>query len=124
MCWFRFQLHPTMIGRITKAMREVQYLRYLDGENRLRIRFELERGQVASFVVQLECEIEGHAWLPIVRYDTAHGFAHRDKMHPYRETEKTEIPTRNFKQGLTFAIGDMETNWQAYRRRHEEWLKK
>lgn len=105
-------------------MREVKYLRFLDGENLLRVRFELERGEVIAFSVQLESDFEGHGWFPVVRYDTAHGFAHRDKMHPSRETEKTEIPTRSFKQGLTFAIGDLENNWREYRRRYEEWLKK
>ena len=105
-------------------MKEVNYLRYLDAENRLRIRFELERGQVVLFAVQLECEFTSHGWIPVVRYDTAHGFAHRDRMHPYQETEKTELRTRNYKEGLTFAMDDLETNWQIYRRRYEQWLKK
>jgi len=105
-------------------MREVKYLRHLDEENILRTRFELERGQVVSFAVQLECEFAGHGKIPVVRYDTAHGFVHRDKMHPYRDTEKTEIPVRSYKEGLSFAINDLETNWQVYRRRYEEWLKK
>lgn len=105
-------------------MREVKYLRHLDEENILRIRFQLDRGQVTFFSVQLECRFEEYGWIPVVRYDTAHGFAHRDKMHPYRETEKTELRTRNYKEGLTFAIDDLETNWHVYRRRYEEWLKK
>jgi hypothetical protein len=105
-------------------MREVKYLRFLDDENILRVRFQLERGLIVSFVVQLECNLEAQAWTPIIRYDTAHGFAHRDKMHPYRDTEKTEIHVRNFKEGLTFSITDLENNWRYYRRRYEEWLKK
>lgn len=105
-------------------MREVKYLRFLDSENILRIRFELERGEVVSFMVQFECDFHEQGWTPVVRYDTAHGFAHRDKMVPHRDTEKMELPVSSYKEGLTFAIQDLETNWQDYRRRYEEWLKK
>ena len=93
-------------------------------DNILRIRFELDRGQVLSFVAQLECFLEGSGWLSIVRYDTAHGFAHRDTMRPGEETEKTEIPVLNCKEGLNYAIDDIKANWQTYRWRYEEWLKK
>ena len=104
-------------------MRVISYRRFLDNDNLLRIRFELERGQVFSFTVQLECFFHRQGWTPIIRCDTAHGFAHRDKMHPYQHAEKMEMPVSNYKEGLTFAIGDLETNWQEYRRRYEEWLK-
>ncbi|MBU4226326.1 MAG: hypothetical protein KKC71_10985 [Chloroflexi bacterium] len=101
-------------------MREVKYRRFLDNANILRISFALERGQVLSFVVQLECYFEGTGWIPIVRYDTAHGFARRDKMQPHRDTEKMELAVRDYKEGLTFAIEDLETNWHEYRRRYAE----
>jgi hypothetical protein len=38
------------------------------------IRFKSE---VLRFVVQYETKFEGK-WLPVVRYDTEHGYAHRD----------------------------------------------
>ena len=77
-------------------MRLVAYIHAFDDNNILRIRFELDRGRVLSFVVQLECYFEDNGWLPVLRCDTAHGIAHRDKIHPRKETEKTEIPVRNY----------------------------
>jgi hypothetical protein len=41
-------------------------------------------------------------------------------MYPGRKTEKSEIPVRNFNDGLNFAIDDLEANWREYRRRYEE----
>ena len=100
-------------------MRTVEFRRFFDNDNALRVRFDVDHGEVLSFIVQLESWIS-NKWTAIVRYDTAHGFAHRDKMHSRKETEKVEILVRNYKEGLNFAIDDMEANWQDYRRRYEE----
>lgn len=104
-------------------MRTVDFRRMLDDENALRVRFDLESGDVVMFVVQLECKFEDK-WTAIIRYDTAHGFAHRDRMYPHQETEKTEMRVRDFNEGLTIAMFDLVNNWSDYRRRYEEWLKK
>jgi hypothetical protein len=100
-------------------MRTVEFRRFFDNDNALRIRFDVDRGEVLSFVVQLESWI-GDKWTAIIRYDTAHGFAHRDKMHPRKEAEKVEISVRNYKEGLNFAIEDLEAHWREYRRRYGE----
>jgi len=100
-------------------MRTVEFRWLFDNDNALRVHFEIEHGKVNSFVVQLEC-LWKDKWNPVVRYDTAHGFAHRDKMYPGRKTEKSKIPVRNFNDGLNFAIDDLEANWREYRRRYEE----
>ena len=64
-------------------MRLVEFHRYLDDDNGLRVQFELERGQVFKFMVQLECKIaESDEFTAVIRYDTAHGFAHLDRLHP------------------------------------------
>ncbi|MCI0555760.1 MAG: hypothetical protein L0287_32845 [Anaerolineae bacterium] len=105
-------------------MRLVAFNYIFDRDDLLRIRFELDRGQVMSFVVQLECFLGEPGWLPIVRYDTAHGFAHRDTMRPNEETEKIEIAVESYKDGLNYAIDDIKANWQVYRRRYEKWLEK
>lgn len=105
-------------------MRLVAFNYIFDRDNILRIRFELDRGQVLAFVAQLECLFEDSGWLPVVRYDTAHGFTHRDTMRPNEETEKTEISVRSYKEGLNYAMDEIKANWQAYRWRYEEWLKK
>lgn len=103
-------------------MRTVEFRRLFDDENAARVRFQLDRNRIILFVVQLECFIK-EEWIPIVRYDTAHGFAHRDLMHPARPPEKKEIQVEDFNAGLTFALQDLATNWKKYRERYEEWQK-
>ncbi len=44
--------------------------------------------RIVFFRVQLETLIE-REWFPVVRYDTAHGFAHRDLMSRHGQVEKT-----------------------------------
>ena len=104
-------------------MRTVEFRRLLSDDNALRVRFELERGRVLKFVVQLECYLDGK-WVPVVRYDTAHGFAHCDRLHPYEATAKTKMNTQDYNEALTFAIQDLVDNWSDYRRRYKEWLER
>ena len=103
-------------------MRTVEFRRLLDDKNVVRVSFTVERNQVLRFVVQLECRFNGE-WEPVVLYDTAHGFAHRDVLHPAGKTDKTEMAVRDYNEALTFAIRDLTDNWASYRRRYEEWLK-
>lgn len=104
-------------------MRIVKFRHLFDDKNAARIWFELERNQVLGFVVQLECRCNGE-WIPVVRFDTHHGFAHRDLMHPSNQASKTEMAVRDYNEGLTFAISDLSANWESYRRRYEQWLEK
>lgn len=101
-------------------MRTVEFRRLFDEENAARVRFQLDRNRVIEFVVQLECFIDGE-WIPIVRYDTAHGFAHRDLMRPLRPPEKREMRVKDFNEGLTFALKDLAAHWEKYRERYEQW---
>jgi len=103
--------------------RRVEFRRLLNTENALRVRFELEQGQVVEFVVQLECLFDGR-WAAVVRYDTVHGFAHCDRLHPYEPATKTRMQLASYNKALTFAIDDLTLNWQAYRERYEEWLRR
>lgn len=106
-------------------MRLVEFHRHLDDDNSLRIGFELEHGKVLKFIVQLECRFaEGGELTPVVRYDTAHGFAHCDRLHPYEKTAKTTMTTQNYNEALTFSIDDLVSNWRTYRRRYEKWLRR
>jgi DNA-directed RNA polymerase subunit L len=96
----------------------------LNDSNAIRVRFELEHGYVQKFMVQLECQFrEDEKWKPVIRYDTAHGFAHCDRLHPYQETVKTRMTTNDYNEALSFAMNDLVNNWTAYRRRYEEWLR-
>lgn len=104
-------------------MRQVEFHHFLNNDNTLRTRFELERGQVLKFMIQLECRFDDSSeWTPVVRYDTAHGFAHCDRLHPYEATTKTEMATRDYNEALNVAINDLVSNWSEYRRRYEKWL--
>lgn len=103
-------------------MREIEFQRYWDVNNILRVRFELERGVVLKFAVQLEC-LFNDEWISVVRYDTAHGFAHCDRFHPYEDAAKVEMATQDYNEALTLAMSDLVNNWQVYRRRYEEWRK-
>lgn len=75
--------------------RQVGFRRLLSADNALRVRFELERGEVVQFVVQLECVFDEN-WVAVVRFDTAHGFAHCDRVHPYESAVKTRLKTKDY----------------------------
>ena len=104
-------------------MRKVEFRTLLDDDNALRVRFESEQGKILRFVVQFECRFEGE-WVAVVRYDTAHGFAHCDRLHPYRDAIKTVMTTQDYNDALTFAIRDLTENWRNYRIKYQEWRKK
>ena len=103
-------------------MRTVEFMRRLDPDTFLRVRFDIERGRVRGFVVQLECQFVDE-YHPVVRYDTAHGFAHRDLLHPSGQTDKADIYEADLNQALNFAIADITAHWHDYRRRYEQWLR-
>ena len=105
-------------------MREVEFTNFLDADNTLRVRFELDHGRVLKFMVQLESRFdESEVWVSVIRYNTAHGFAHCDRLHPYDETLKTTLTTSDYNEALNLALEDLMNNWVAYRRRYQEWLR-
>ncbi len=105
-----------------RKTRTVEFRHLLDESNALRAWFELEQGRVIQFSVQLECRFVDE-WIPVVRYDTAHDFAHCDRLHPYEPAKKMSLITRDYNDALTFAIQDLTDNWNGYRERYEKWLK-
>jgi O-succinylbenzoate synthase len=90
----------------------VRFTIALDADVRLRHRHQTVRSGVVSFVVQLEVRLKGR-WRPVIRYDSAHGQAHR---HVYRAQEKStrEALNLDLADALTFAEGDMKQNWRRY----------
>ena len=87
--------------------------------DRYRLYCLTERGQVTIFRVQYEAFIEGK-WRPIVRYDTAHGFPHRDLLHYNRPPEKTKYPGRSNAEVLALGQEDIKRNWHIYRTQYEK----
>ena len=75
------------------------------------------KNEIVEFIVQLEIYIKGQ-WHPVIRYDTAHGFAHCDIIHFSGKIEKVRMPTLDYKEALTYADEDLDENWQTYRQRY------
>jgi hypothetical protein len=81
--------------------------------NRMRVRIRAERGIVVRFSVQYETEIEGHTY-PVVRYDTAHDYAHRDRLDRVgRNVEKLYLGNASrYAEILDEAIAKIKTDWR------------
>jgi len=71
------------------------------------------------FRVQYESKVD-QIWYPVVRYDTAHGFAHRDLLTHEGHCRKTPLFSQDLNDALTFAENDLKTNWEIYKRRFLE----
>ena len=95
----------------------------LDGRNRYRHYHLLEKKDVLEFRVQYEAYLQGR-WHIIVRYDTAHGFAHRDVMHPDGTATKTAFQYWDYAAVLTYGERDLKRNWASYRKAYEHELLK
>ena len=88
----------------------------LNANCRRRHRHTHFKGRVISFSIQLEIWVNGK-WCPVIRYDTTHGFAHRDFIHPNGRSEKTPIFAQNYNDALTFSEADIKDNWEFYKER-------
>ena len=97
-------------------MNEKEFIIDLGPADRLREHLIRGRGRIISFAVQYETFRKGK-WLPVVRYDSAHGFAHRDLYDIEGRAVKTPLFLRDYNQALTFAEADLKANWALYRER-------
>ncbi len=97
---------------------EKQFLDFLGAfaEDRIRCVFETRRGKVINIkVVQYETLLHGK-WMPVIRYDTAHGFFHKDVyLFGGRKRLKEFIFKSSLEEALTFAIQDIRMNWPTYK---------
>ena len=93
--------------------REVEWVRPLGEGARKRHRHATSRGKVVRFTVQLEIWWTGQ-WLPIVRYDGAHGVAHRDLYEGPTKKRKAYLAL-DFNEALTVADRDVDRRWRAYK---------
>ena len=89
----------------------------LDGQNRYRHYHRLEGNEIVEFSIQYEAYIQGR-WQPIARYDSAHGYAHRDLLHPDGLETKMTFRNWDYAQVLTYGERDLKQNWQSYRQRY------
>ena len=80
---------------------------------RIRHSLKKSKGKILEFCVQLEINYRSD-WTAIVRYDTTHGYAHRDLIHSDGRQEKFPLGLLNYNEALTFAQTDLDKNWQSY----------
>ena len=106
-------------------MKEIEFESILDksGHERLRVRLKIEKGELIDVVYQYETLIENN-WTPIVRYDCAHGFFHRDVLKPNGDTEKKELVIDNLKSASKYAEQDLKDRWEWYKERYLKKVKK
>jgi hypothetical protein len=102
---------------------EKQFLTFLGVslEDRIRCVFETFKEKVVRInVVQYETRIDDK-WLPVIRYDTAHGFFHRDVyLFGGKKHFKEFIFKPSLDEALTYAIQDIRLNWQKYKSAYME----
>jgi len=92
----------------------VEYNTPLGLDGRRRTRHIRVNKNIVEFVVQYEIRIN-NKWYPVIRYDTAHGFAHKDKLSYKGDVTKEELPFSDYNLALTYAEKDLKDNWQRYR---------
>jgi hypothetical protein len=102
-------------------MAEIEYEVQLDeaGLEWLRVRIITAGGHVMNFAIQYETTIAGER-APVVRYDNAHGFAHRDLIDRIdrkgRVTKERLAGAPAPKIALDIGPRDIRSNWHRYRR--------
>jgi len=102
---------------------ETNFLIFLTPDDRIRHYHFSVKGKITEFTIQYESFIHSK-WHPIIRYDTSHGFAHLDRMHPDGSVEKVPLPYWDYNEALTFAQYDIRSNWEWYRVRYKKEVKK
>jgi hypothetical protein len=95
-------------------MKNVEFLVMLTAEDRYRHQHARLRGKIIKFSVQYETKV-GQTWLPVVRFDTSHGFAHRDLLDAKGGKRKTPIFAKDLNEALIFAEADIKSNWHMYK---------
>ena len=95
-------------------MKIIEYLVPLGEGARKRHYHESDKGKLAEFVVQLEILVDDH-WDTVIRYDSAHGFAHIDRY--YLDGRKTKKDLHlSFGEALALADEDIKENWKTYQK--------
>ena len=81
------------------------------------VRIATEKGKVTAFTVQYETTIHGER-VPVVRFDTAHGFPHRDVLDRRgRVVDKVRLASQpNLGAALTYALKPIQDSGPRYRR--------
>ena len=75
---------------------------------------ETDKGKVVTFTVQVEVFVDDQ-WREVIRYDSAHSFAHIDRCYLDGRKVKKELNLK-LNEALTLADEDIKENWKAYQK--------
>ncbi len=81
-------------------------------KDRICVSFKVDRGRVISFTVQYQTQVE-REWRSILRFDTAHGHAHKD-IYGYskkRKLRSVTIPGSDYGLILTESLKQITNKW-------------
>src|SRR6266480_2782990 len=95
----------------TQPARRFWFVELSPESARLRCSFVRRGKTIQAFTVQMEIRI-GESWVPVVRYDNAHGFCHRDTLHADGTQDKTHVFIGDVNATFTFAIEDLRSHWE------------
>jgi hypothetical protein len=95
-------------------IKTVEFVVLLTADDRRRHKHIDQDGNILEFSVQYETRIDDE-WRAVVRYDTAHGFVHKDILHPHKKAEKIILAISSLNEALTFADKDIKENWQKHK---------
>jgi len=106
---------------VDQTINEIEFLYALseEHEDRLRVTALKQKGEIIKFVVQYEAYIQ-NKWRHIIRYDTSHGFAHKDIIHYNGNQEKQPLYFPDFNTAFTYAIQELKISWKWYRMAFEK----
>jgi hypothetical protein len=85
----------------------------------LRVLFRMHGDQVARFVIQAEVKAAGWnrgEWKPVVRYDCAHGFVHRDMLHKGGPAAKVPVEADNLVAALPLIAAELQAHLATWLR--------
>ncbi len=94
-------------------MTETEFLLYYSDDARKRHYHQTEKGKVVRFMVQLEVKVGGQ-WKPVIRYDCAHHFSHRDRFN-WKGEQVKEVLNLPYAEALTLADEDIDDRWETYK---------
>jgi hypothetical protein len=83
---------------------------------RMRCWYKRRGKRIMQYTVQLEALHQG-TWHPVVRFDNAHGFCHRDDIHPDGTQEKTAMFVGDANDTFTRAVKEVQATWEIHRNR-------
>lgn len=101
----------------TQPTTRTWFVRVAPSEAQIRCSFRRIGKRVVRFTVQLEIWHQEN-WVPVVRYDNAHGFCPRDTLFPGGNQEKTLVMAVDVNAAFTHAVKDLQANWRVYRARY------